>query len=114
LLAVGWCRLAASSPWAPRTATNRVKFTHDGKRVLISSLRSGDVLVYDARARTEIKRLHLGTDCAGVLVAPDDARAYVACSSDNTVFVLDMHKLMPVDRIDVGPQPHGLAWATLR
>ncbi len=99
---------------AKAVGANRVKFTHDGKRVLISTLRGGDVLVYDARTRTEVKRLHLGTGCAGVLVAPDDARAYVACSSDNLVFVLDMHKLMPVDRIDVGPQPDGLAWAALR
>jgi len=99
---------------AKAVGANRVKFTHDGKRVLISTLRGGDVLVYDARARTEIKRLHLGRGCAGVLVAPDDARAYVACSSDDLVFVLDMHKLLPIDRIDVGPQPDGLAWATLR
>jgi YVTN family beta-propeller protein len=90
---------------------NRVKFTHDGKRVLVSSLRSGEVLVYDTKARTEIKRLRLGSGCAGVLVAPDDKRAYVACSSDNYVVVLDMRDLMPVDHIDVGPQPDGLAWA---
>jgi YVTN family beta-propeller protein len=98
---------------AKAVGANRVKFTHDGKRVLISSLRSGDVLVYDAKARTEIKRLHVGTGCAGVLVAPDDNRAYVACSSDNTVVVLNMHDLKVVDHIDVGPNPDGLAWASL-
>lgn len=92
---------------------NRVKFTHDGRRVLVSSLRTGDVLIYDAMARTEVKRLRLGTGCAGVLVAPDDARAYVACTSDNYVDVLDMRKLASVDHIDVGPHPDGLAWASL-
>jgi YVTN family beta-propeller protein len=98
---------------AKAVGANRVKFTHDGKRVLISSLRTGDLLVYDAKARTEIKRLHLGTGCAGVLVAPDDARAYVACSSDNTVVVLNMRNLQTVDHIDVGPNPDGLAWASM-
>jgi YVTN family beta-propeller protein len=98
---------------AKAVGANRVKFTHDGKRVLISSLRSGELLVYDARARTEIKRLRPGTGCAGVLVAPDDARAYVACSSDNAVVVLDMHNLKTVDHIDVGPNPDGLAWASV-
>ncbi len=92
---------------------NRVKFTHDGLRVLISSLRTGHVLIYDAKARMEVKRLRLGTGCAGVLVAPDDARAYVACTSDNYVDVLDMRKLASVDHIDVGPHPDGLAWASL-
>ena len=90
---------------------NRVKFTHDGKRVLISSLRNGDVLVYDAVARSQIKRIRAGTGCAGLLVSPDDRRAYVACTADNRVVVLDMSTLIPVDHIDVGPRPDGLAWA---
>jgi YVTN family beta-propeller protein len=93
---------------------NRVRFTHDGTRVLISSLRTGDVLVYDAKARTEIKRIRAGSGCAGVLVAPDDKRAYVACTSDNSVAVLDMSTLLPIDHIDVGPRPDGLAWAARR
>jgi DNA-binding beta-propeller fold protein YncE len=97
---------------AKAVGANRVKFTHDGKRVIISSLRSGDVLVYDAKSRTEIKRIPAGHGCAGVLVAPDDKRAYVACTSDNYVVVLDMNSLTPVDHIDVGPQPDGLAWAS--
>ncbi|HUN25497.1 MAG TPA: cytochrome D1 domain-containing protein [Steroidobacteraceae bacterium] len=97
---------------AKAIGANRVKFTHDGRRVLISSLRTGDVLIYDAKARTEIKRMHVGRGCAGVLVAPDDRRAYVACTSDNYVAVLDMGTMALVDRIDVGPQPDGLAWAS--
>jgi len=97
---------------AKAVGANRVKFTHDGRRVLISSLRSGDLLVYDAKTRTEIKRLAVGSGCAGVLVAPDDKRAYVACTADNYVAVLDLSTLRSVDHIDVGPQPDGLAWAT--
>ncbi len=93
---------------------NRVKFTHDGRRVLVSSLRSGELLVYDVHARAEVKRLQVGTGCAGVLVAPDDARAYVACSSDNYVAVIDLRSLTPLAHIDVGPQPDGLAWAFRR
>jgi YVTN family beta-propeller protein len=78
---------------ANAVGANRVKFTHDGKRVLISSLRNGDVLVYDAGARSQVKRIRAGTGCAGVLIAPDDRRAYVACTSDNRVIVLDMSTL---------------------
>ena len=92
---------------------NRVKFTHDGTRVLISSLRSGDLSVYDAKSHSEIRRIRVGSGCAGVLVAPDDARAYVACSSDDYVAVIDMRDLKPVGHIDVGKEPDGLAWASL-
>jgi len=90
---------------------NRVRFTHDGKRVLVSSLRSGDVVVYDTKSRTEIKRVHAGNGCSGLLLTPDDKRAYVACTSDNYVAVLDMQNLKPVGHIDVGPRPDALAWA---
>lgn len=90
---------------------NRVRFTHDGKRVLVSSLRSGDVVVYDATARTELKRLHPGTGCSGLLLTPDDKRAYVACTSDNYVAIVDMQTLAPAGHINVGPAPDALAWA---
>jgi DNA-binding beta-propeller fold protein YncE len=95
---------------AKAVGANRVTFTHDGKHVLISSLSTGDVLVYDARSRTEIKRLRAGSGCSGLLIAPDDTRSYVACTSDNYVAVLDMKQMTFVDHIDVGPQPDGLAW----
>jgi YVTN family beta-propeller protein len=99
---------------AKALGANRVKFTPDGNKVFISSLRSGDLLVYDAKARSEIKRVPVGSGCAGVLVPPEGKRAYVACASDNYVAVVDIGKLASVDRIDVGPQPDGLAWAVRR
>ena len=39
---------------------NRLKFTPDGKLVLISSLRDGDLVIYDAASRKEFKRLQIG------------------------------------------------------
>jgi YVTN family beta-propeller protein len=91
---------------------NRLKFTPDGKLVLISDLRSGDLVVVDVASRNEIKRIPLGHGVAGILVVPDGSRAYVAVSPDNNVAVLDLKTLAVTARIATGQGPDGMAWAT--
>jgi YVTN family beta-propeller protein len=90
---------------------NRLKFTPDGKRVLISSLGNPDVVVLDASTRKEIKRIPIGHGSAGIQMQPDGARVFVACSPDNYVAVIDLKTLEITGRLDVGPEPDGLAWA---
>jgi YVTN family beta-propeller protein len=90
---------------------NRLKFTPDGKQVFISSLRSGDLTIYDAQSRTELKRLNIGHGAAGILMDPDGSRAFVACSADNYVAVINLKTLEVMSHIDVGGVPDGLAWA---
>lgn len=48
----------------------RLKFTPDGKRVLVVSVRTGDLLIYDTQSRKELKRLNIGRGAA-ILIAPD-------------------------------------------
>ena len=90
---------------------NRLKFTPDGKLVLVSSLRQPDVTILDAAARKERKRVPVGKGAAGLEMQPDGARAYVACTPDNYVAVIDLKSLEVVGKIDAGRQPDGLAWA---
>jgi YVTN family beta-propeller protein len=90
---------------------NRLKFTPDGKLVLISTLGSGDLVIYDAASRKEFKRLSIGHGAAGILMDPDGGRAFIACGPDNYVAVLDLKTLEVTGHIDVGGEPDGLAWA---
>ena len=90
---------------------NRVKFSPDGKLVLISDLGTGDLVVLDAAGRKEIKRLNLGHGVAGILIVPDGSRAYVAVSSDGQVAVVDLKTLSVTGRVTTGKGPDGLAWA---
>ena len=90
---------------------NRLKFTPDGKLALISDLETGDLVVVDASAREETKRLKLGHGVAGILIVPDGSRAYVAVSADNEVDVLDLKTLSVTGRITTGKGPDGMAWA---
>jgi YVTN family beta-propeller protein len=93
---------------------NRLKFTPDGSRVMVSSLSGPDLVVFDAGTRKEIKRIKLGRGAAGIVMQPDGARAFVACTPDNYVAVIDLKSLEVVGHIDVGEEPDGLAWAILR
>ena len=90
---------------------NRLKFTPDGKQVFISSLQTGELTILDTKSYSEIKRLKLGRGAAGILMDADGSRAFVACSPDNYVAVVDLKTLEVTSRLDVGGVPDGLAWA---
>ena len=49
-------RIVTATLDAKTFGANRLKFTPDGKLVLISSLRDGDLVIYDAAPRKEFKR----------------------------------------------------------
>lgn len=91
---------------------NRLKFTPDGKLALISSLRDGNLFVYDTGSRKEIKRIPIGHGAAGILVDPSGSRAFVACTPDNYVAIIDLKTLTVSGHLDVGGEPDGLAWAS--
>jgi YVTN family beta-propeller protein len=45
---------------------------------------------------------------------PSGARAFVACTPDDYVAVIDLKTLTVVGKIDAGAEPDGMAWATRR
>ncbi|MGB7601128.1 MAG: YncE family protein [Candidatus Sulfotelmatobacter sp.] len=92
------------------SSANRLKFTPDGKFVLISALRGADVTVIDAATRKTTKRIAVGHGAAGIEMQPDGARAYVACTPDDYVAVIDLHSMEVVGHIQAGSNPDGLAW----
>ncbi len=92
---------------------NRLKFTPDGNRALISA--GPELIVVDVATQKEVKRLRIGTGGGGgVLVQPDGQRAYVAFAQDGFVAVIDLKTLEVAGKIDAGPNPDGLAWAVQR
>jgi len=90
---------------------NRVAFTPDGKQVFISSLQSGELTIYDTKSRTEVKRLKIGHGAAGILMDAEGSRAFVACSADNYIAIVDLKTLEVTSHFDVGGVPDGMAWA---
>jgi YVTN family beta-propeller protein len=91
---------------------NRLKFTPDGKHVLVSLLHGGGLVVYDVGSRALVKRLAFGHGSAGIQVQPDGLRAFVACTPDDDVAVVDLQTLEVVGHVKAGPEPDGMAWVS--
>jgi YVTN family beta-propeller protein len=87
---------------------NRLKFTPDGKRVLLTP--GSALVIFDSLTQKEVKRLPNVHGSGGIQMQPDGARAYVACGRDGYVAVIDLKTLEMVGKIDIGG-PDGLAWA---
>jgi YVTN family beta-propeller protein len=90
--------------------SNRLRFTPDGRLVLITDLDAGDLLILERETRKDLKRIKLGSQPAGILIPPDGARAYVAVTGDNNIAVIDLKTFELVDRISTGQNPDGMAW----
>ena len=81
--------------------------------MLVSTLSGPDLFVFDTASRKEAKRVAVGTGAAGLQVQPDGARAYVACTPDSYVAVVDLKSLTVIGKIDAGRNPDGLAWTSI-
>jgi len=91
--------------------SNRLKFTPDGKLVLVSDLGNHALVILDAALRKEIKRLNVGRQPEGILIVPDGSRAYVAVAGEDTIAAVDLKTLEVTARISTGKGPDGMAWA---
>ena len=93
---------------------NRLKFTPDGKRVLVSRLGGPDLVVLETATRHVAKRIPIGHGAAGIVIEPSGARAFVACTPDSYVAVIDLHSFAVTGHIQAGGEPDGMAWAVRR
>jgi DNA-binding beta-propeller fold protein YncE len=89
---------------------HRVNFTPDGRSVLLASVATGDLLIYDVASRREIKRLKICRG-AGLMVDAAGQRAFVSCTPDNVISVIDLKTLEETARLDIGGRPDGMAIA---
>ena len=100
------------------TDANRLKFTPDGK-VLILDGGTGTLVVLDAASRKEIKRLKVApgdTGDGGMFVMPDGSRVYLGLRDDHSVVVVDLKTLEIQNRLAMGPDsgPGCINWAAIR
>ena len=103
---------------------NRLKFTPDGKYVLVTGLGEGtngagpkasasapNAVVIDTSSRKEVKQLNLGGGSEGILMDQEGSRAFVSVSGADKVAVIDLKSLSVVGEISPLAQPDGMAWA---
>ena len=88
----------------------RIRFTPDGKRVLVACAGSNTIAVFDAAAHTNIGNAETGLVPVGMDVTPDGKHLYAACNGDNTVSVIDLGTLEKVDEFFAGEFPFSLVY----
>jgi YVTN family beta-propeller protein len=93
----------------------RVKFTPDGKRVLISDVitlgdppQRGELVVIDARKRKEVGRIPIGLGPIGIATASDGKRAFVAAVAEGKVVAVDLRSMRVTGSVETGAGPDGL------
>jgi YVTN family beta-propeller protein len=107
----------------------RAKATHDGRFVLVSCARSGDVAVFDAASCEEVRRVRMQLEAGdtsgrifgdsfgkssvpvGILVEPEGGRAYVAHTNADVVAIVDLATWKVAGTLRGGKEPDGLGWS---
>ena len=106
----------------PVAGANRLKFTPNGKVVLLSGLGrfgaaattsepTANLIAVDVVTHAITRRFDLGGGSAGILMDPDGTRAYVAVTQGNRIAVVDLATLQVTGEIAPLAQPDGIAWA---
>jgi YVTN family beta-propeller protein len=102
----------------PVDNANRLKFTLDGKFVLIAGLGVdrtgnaaglGNLVVIDVTTHKVIKQLNLGGGSAGIVMEPNGDRAFVAVNRGNKVAAIDLKTFEVRGEIPLS-QPDGITW----
>jgi DNA-binding beta-propeller fold protein YncE len=90
---------------------NRLKFTSDGRFLLLTMHTGKDLVVFDTHTREVVKRIPIEErGASGIQVQPDGKRAFVSCPRDHYVAVVDLASFVMTGKIDTGREPDGLAW----
>jgi DNA-binding beta-propeller fold protein YncE len=90
---------------------NRLRFTPDGRFVLITTHTGKDLVVFDAHTRKPVKRIPIEErGASNIQIEPNGHRAFIACPRDHYVAVVDLATLTMTGKIDAGREPDGLAW----
>jgi YVTN family beta-propeller protein len=90
---------------------NRLKFTPDGARVVISDPGTNELTVFDSATGDVVKTISTAAGPAGILITPDGKRLFVACADAGKVQMIDTATWSVAGEIETGAEPDGLAWA---
>jgi hypothetical protein len=93
---------------------NRIRFTADGRHVLMNELNGNELLVWDAATRAIVHRIDVGGGGEGILIDPERPRAYYAVSRADKLVVIDTSTMTVIKEIPDLINPDGMAWYEAR
>ncbi len=91
---------------------HRLKFTPDGKRVCIVSVKTGDLLFYNAQTQKLEQKLNIGQG-AGIYMDKESNRMFISCTPNNYVVVYDLSKNKIIKQLNI-TKPDGITAVIVR
>ncbi|KFF04111.1 beta-propeller fold lactonase family protein [Flavobacterium reichenbachii] len=91
---------------------HRLKITPDGKTVCIVSVKTGDLLFYNAQTRKLEQKINIGQG-AGIYMDAKSNRMFISCTPNNYVVVIDLATRKEIKRITVG-RPDNITSVTIK
>ncbi|HKU76424.1 MAG TPA: YncE family protein [Pyrinomonadaceae bacterium] len=91
--------------------SGRMKFTADGKYVLVAHNDSKNLVMFEAARRRLIHIIPLSVTPKVLEVSPDGKRAFITSPSTDKAMVIDLVALKEVSTFPTGKTPDGIAWA---
>ncbi|HEX6083993.1 MAG TPA: YncE family protein [Thermoanaerobaculia bacterium] len=95
---------------SPAKLANRLRFTPDGTRVVVSDPGSNELLIFDAATGEVITKISTAAGPAGILITPDGKRLFVACADAGKVQVVDTATWRVTGEVATGREPDGMAY----
>ena len=89
----------------------RVKFTPDGKRVLIAHRASRTLVVFDRARRAPIQTIRLPVQPKILTLSGDGRRAFLTSPDRSMAMAVDLRSGRVTDLVPTGKTPDGIAWA---
>jgi YVTN family beta-propeller protein len=86
------------------TTPYQTLLTPDGRSLFVSNWSSESVSVIDTASNKVVRVLHVGMNPNDMKLSAD-GRLFVACSNDNTVYVIDAHRLEVIERLSTTLTP---------
>ena len=105
--------------WSMGTGQDRTHMlyvTNDANNIYTININSGTVSLLNntpqnGRENWVQTLIPVARGSEGFDVTPDNKRAFVACTPDNYVSIIDLNTWQVTGKLDVGKNPDGLAWA---
>jgi YVTN family beta-propeller protein len=85
--------------------SHMVTATPDGKKAFVSSIRTGNVTMFDLESQELLKRVYSGEGAEGIAVSPDGSEVWVTNRGENTVSVFDAQTLEKLEKLEAGDFP---------
>lgn len=85
--------------------SHMVAATPNGKRAFVSSIRTGNVTVFNLETGERLGQLYSGKGAEGIAVSPDGKEVWVTNRADNTITIFDTRSLQELGKLKCGDFP---------